>query len=379
MDLSILSANLKRVRAAKARSQAEIAEAAGLSLTGYRNIEDGASAPRVDSLIKIASVLGVRLEELFVAPRELKAVRFRRDGRMNTRDDVLHHVSRWLTGYNDLEELLGARRPFLLAAALGHIPSRAKALDRARRLAPAVRQQMKLSDDELIRDIAGLLEHHGIKFLPVRYAAEGFFGLSVGAASGGPAVVVNVWERIPVERRIFTAAHELGHLLLHPGAFDVDRTEEEVAEEREANEFASHFLMPDETLWKEWEDARGLPYLERVLKVKAIFRVSWQAVVYRYQLGRPQGERAELWERFYRDYEAEFGRPLRKTEEPSAAGSSLSAEEPEQVPAFGLQEDRLQALVRQALDEEKITLSRAAEILEIKIPEMRKLASSWVE
>jgi Zn-dependent peptidase ImmA (M78 family)/transcriptional regulator with XRE-family HTH domain len=380
MDLSILSANLKRFRAAKARTQNEIAEAAGLSLTGYRNIEDGASAPRVDSLMRVAAVLGVRLEALFVAPKELKAVRFRRDERMSSRDDILHHVGRWLASYNDLEDLLAERKPLLLGRALDDLPVKLKGMERARRLAPAVRKQMGLRDDELIRDIAGLLEHHGIKFLPIRYAVEGFFGLSVGAESGGPAVVINVWERIPVERRIFTAAHELGHLLLHPEDFDVDETAEKSPKEREADEFGSHFLMPDETFSKEWADACGLSYVQRVLKVKAIFRVSWQAVVYRYQRTRPEAEREDLWLKFYRDFEAELGKPLRKTEEPpSAGGSSLSAEEPEQVSAFGLRQDRLERLVRQALDAEKITLSRAAEILDLKLADMRKLASSWVE
>jgi hypothetical protein len=33
-------------------------------------------------------------------------------------------------------------------------------------------------------------------------------------SDGGPAVVVNVWGRLSVERWIFTAAHELGHLMI---------------------------------------------------------------------------------------------------------------------------------------------------------------------
>lgn len=45
--------------------------------------------------------------------------------------------------------------------------------------------------------------------------SDDFFGLSIGPADGGPAVVVNVWDGISVERWIFTAAHELGHLVLH--------------------------------------------------------------------------------------------------------------------------------------------------------------------
>ncbi|ADG07796.1 protein of unknown function DUF955 [Kyrpidia tusciae DSM 2912] len=61
---------------------------------------------------------------------------------------------------------------------------------------------------------------------------------------GGPAIVVNTWDRISVERRIFSAAHELGHLLLHLSVYRVEEESEVKAQENEANLFASHFLMP---------------------------------------------------------------------------------------------------------------------------------------
>lgn len=51
---------------------------------------------------------------------------------------------------------------------------------------------------------------------PKEVMSDGFFGLSIGPTDRGPLVVVNVWGRISVERWILTAAHELGHLLLHP-------------------------------------------------------------------------------------------------------------------------------------------------------------------
>ena len=56
--------------------------------------------------------------------------------------------------------------------------------------------------------------------------------------------MVNVRERIPVERRIFSAAHELGHLILHLNAYDVSKEVENEKEETDANLFAAHFLMP---------------------------------------------------------------------------------------------------------------------------------------
>lgn len=60
--------------------------------------------------------------------------------------------------------------------------------------------------------------------------------------------MVNTWERSSVERWIFTAAHELGHLLLHFEDYGQGIKEEDKAHEREADAFAAEFLMPDGSL-----------------------------------------------------------------------------------------------------------------------------------
>ncbi|MDD9984029.1 MAG: ImmA/IrrE family metallo-endopeptidase [Gammaproteobacteria bacterium] len=75
-------------------------------------------------------------------------------------------------------------------------------------------------------------------------------------AGRGPAVVVNTWDRISVERWIFTAAHEFGHLLLHPDENRRDATELPVQAEREADVFASEFLMPETAFATEWEETQ---------------------------------------------------------------------------------------------------------------------------
>jgi len=74
---------------------------------------------------------------------------------------------------------------------------------------------------------------------PLCIATTSSSACPVAKDDGGPAVVVNVWERISVERWIFTAAHELGHLLLHLWRYSVDNRDENKAEEREADKFAA--------------------------------------------------------------------------------------------------------------------------------------------
>ena len=74
----------------------------------------------------------------------------------------------------------------------------------------------------------------------------------------------NVWNGFPLSVDL-SAVHELGHLL-HLDSFDVE--EEDPQEEKEANLFAANFLMPEEVFLKEWEEAKGLPLIDRVMKVK---------------------------------------------------------------------------------------------------------------
>ncbi|WP_433931031.1 helix-turn-helix domain-containing protein [Sorangium cellulosum] len=396
MDPSVLSTNLRRLRTAGKQSQGQVAEAAGLSRVGYRNIEAGEVMPRVDTLLRIAGALGVKLAELLVPARTMRHVRFRAQKKMTTREELLSVVARDLENYNLLEELLGgknAKLPFAFHHVREQYAQAAPGPERAKQAAAAARRQARLDHQggphELVRDICGLLEDRGVKVLtPKIVASEGFFGLSIATEDGGPAIVVNTWDRISVERWIFTAAHELAHLILHPGAYDVTRTEENEAEEDEANVFASYFLMPPEVWRRELDDTRGLALLDRVLKLKRIFHVSWQTVIFRMTEDQPKEKKQRYWQRFYFDYGRRAGRHLAKTEEPnplpprafySGAPADRAAEEPRGLESDDFVEDRRRRLVRLAVDRDLISLSKAADTLGLTIEEMRELADSWTE
>ncbi|MDP9148343.1 MAG: XRE family transcriptional regulator [Myxococcota bacterium] len=384
MDLSVLSANLRRLRAANGMSQADLADAAQLSCVGYRNIESGASAPRVDSLIRLAAALGVRLEELLAPVRTLHGVRFRAQKKMTTRGELLADVARWIDDYVELEGLLEAELPFKFEAVRKKVGGMRAGEARAQKAAALAREAIKI-DEEIIRDICGLLEDNGVKVFTPKLASDGFFGLSVSEADGGPAIVVNTWERLSVERWIFTAAHELGHLLLHLDAYDVTKADEEPGQEKEADTFASYFLMPDALFKKEFAEARGLPLVKLVFKLKRIFRVSWKSVLYRIASQSPDG--AKLWPRFQWEYKSATGRTLGKADEPdslvaeafrSVRPSAKVADEPEHLVEGDFMEDRLSRLVRKAVEDDEISLGRAAEILRIDLEDMRELSNSWV-
>jgi Zn-dependent peptidase ImmA (M78 family)/DNA-binding XRE family transcriptional regulator len=386
MSLETLSCNLQRLRLARGLSQDKLAQAAGISRIAYINIERRQSEPRADTLRALAKALQVRVPELLVEEPALKRVRFRSLKRLKRREQVLVEVGQKLRDFVELESQLNA------AESKDFDALRALAARARRRGIPAVASAMRshfgLTEHEPVHDICGLLEHQGIKVLSVNIATDAFLGLSVAEEDGGPAVVVNTWERLPVEHWIFSAAHELAHLLLHLQAYSVDEESEDKDQERDADTFASHFLMPDAVFRREWDSTVGLPLFDRVLKVKRVFRVSWRTVLYRLNEDFSDPiQRKRIWIHFSKAYQKRNSKVLLKMDEPEGVGidsyralSDLhkAGPEPAGMDRHDFQSDLLWRLVRQAIMGGDITMARGAEILGIKLNDMRDLAESWV-
>lgn len=380
--------NLLPTRLARGLTQAQVAKAAGITRLAYARIENGDAEPKVNTLLKIAEALDVRLEDLLVQVPIPKAVRFRAQKRLVSRDHVLIDVARWLSDYSFLEAELNASVD--LDYAFEHLAARLAKMkpgqERALQAAEEARELLDLSEDEPIRDICGLLESAGIRIYPMVLASQGFFGLSIAPHDGGPAIVVNVHNRISVERWIFSAAHELGHLLMHLDAYDVNQTQEDEAQEHEADVFASFFLMPERVFEREWEDTSGLAFVDRVLKVKRMFRVSYQTVLYR--LATTTSLADGVWAKFQAGYRQRTGRTLSKYDEPiplnaqvfrASLAEALGSREPEKLSQKDFVPERLARLVRMAFEKGSISLSRAAEILRLDLDTMRERAASWAE
>jgi Zn-dependent peptidase ImmA (M78 family)/DNA-binding XRE family transcriptional regulator len=374
----VIAHNLKQIRAVKGMTQAAVAERAGISLPTYTNVERGKTTPLVSTLQKIASALEVKTRELVLQVRPLKAVRFRAAKRMKSPAFILADVGRWLDDFNQLEEMLSLHDPYLFKDLQRSLRKRIKER-RAIEAASKAREIAGLGEKEVIRDICGLLESTGVKVYPISLDSKDFFGLSVAEDDGGPAIVVNVHKDISVERQIFSAAHELGHLILHLDTYDVEDKEEDSDQEKDANYFSSHFLMPNNIFRNEWNDARGLGLVNCVLKVKRIFKVSYKTILYRLiELGVVD---KSIWMMFNVAFNRAYNKSLRNHYEPFGldehAPEAMRSCEPGDLEPMDFVEDRLSRLVREAFEADMISMSRAAEILRINHSEMRELVSSW--
>ncbi len=388
MDGTIISKNLRRLRVARGFSQEKVAALAEIARPSYVRIEAGDAQPKVSTLMALAEALGVSLSELVTPIPSLLNVRFRALKKLTSREQILAQVGRWLNDYRELEDLLGAHQRYNFSNVELPAPSEQDPAVRQNRAVQLARHRRKCLElgNQPIRDICGLLESAGVKLFPIQVMSDAFFGLSVAPDPLGPAVIVNTWERISVERQIFSAAHELGHLLLHLSAYVGTATDEVPEEETEANLFASEFLMPQEGFDKEWKDTYGLPFVDRVLKVKRIYRVSYKTVLYRLWKEPDYPFKDDIWQKFAVQYRRVYGKlgfkdepyPLTPDHFSQSNPEPLRSREPKRLSNVDFVEDRLSGLVRKAIDEEKITLGRGAEILGLSLDAMRERTECWV-
>lgn len=307
------------------------------------------SMPSSGVLIALAKGLGVSVGYLLGDEKLIvEGVEFRKKASTSRREEaqveakLLHHLERYLK----LEELLG------LASVEWDKPREApypaRSLEDAEHAAATLRTAWGLGLDP-IPNLAELLEERGIKVCSLD--ADDIGGLTARVtAPGKPGIPVIVVNRLSWgERKRFTLAHELGHMVLDPHP--------DVNAEKAANRFAGAFLMPAEALWREVGKHRTSISLGELVQIKGLFGASLQAIAYRCRdLGIfGDGVFRRLFmlfnERGWRSY---------PYEEPGAIKPGL--EEPK----------RMARLCYRALAEDAISEAMAAEILDTSVRDLRQ-------
>jgi Zn-dependent peptidase ImmA (M78 family)/DNA-binding XRE family transcriptional regulator len=128
-----------------------------------------------------------------------------------------------------------------------------------------------------IQDIVRVLEKHGVLVYFFEYPFissqnKNFDGVSF-FASGVPVILVN--NKIQNARKVFTIAHELGHLVMHnQKEFFIDKNRDI---EKEANRFASEFIAPLYSVLEELSDLT----LEKLFQLKSYWKISAAAILYK--------------------------------------------------------------------------------------------------
>jgi Zn-dependent peptidase ImmA (M78 family)/DNA-binding XRE family transcriptional regulator len=223
----------RRLREARERlglTQAQVALRIGKTPTAISYWEGGQRSPDLDDILALGDILNIGPNELLRRPPQVIA---RAEAAALNMDDVSEAVDRALA----LPDLL------LPPPDVPDAPSSnpAEAAGFARRRAGEATAPIQVTH---------VLEQCGCRYeeddLPDEL--QGF----VVVVDEHPVVVVKRSD--PLQRRRFTAAHELGHVLLrHYDTFHLDLSANEGAppnynwrHERAANDFAASLLMPEE-------------------------------------------------------------------------------------------------------------------------------------
>lgn len=263
---------LKLARARRGLTAKALAEQAGVSVDTIKRLEKGRNEPEPDTIKKLSGALGYPVEFFFgskIDAVDPGAVSFRSFSKMTARerDASLGAGSVGLMLSEWVEERFGLPESALIDLSYESDPEVAAA---------HVRQHWSLGEQP-VADLLSLLEAKGVRLfsLTENTASVNAFSFWRG---GKPYIFLNNFKTAESSR--FDAAHELAHLVMHMhGDPKKGRNVE-----REANAFASAFLMPAADL------IARIPRritADIVIRAKARWRVSAMAMAYRlHQLGR---------------------------------------------------------------------------------------------
>lgn len=282
----------------------EVGDRAGITAQSVSNYENGRQVPSVQVLERLADALRFPVS-FFHAPEldpvTVDQVSFRARSKLSARKrEIALSVGQLAIEFHDWMSKLYHLPPPDLPSLNKPDPETAAGIVRAR---------WNLGSAPL-GNIIHLLESHGVRVfsLAPEYSDVDAFSFY---SDGVPFVFLNTMKT--AERGRFDAAHELGHLVLHGQGQDLTR----IQAEQEANDFASSFLMPRESVIAHMPAA---PLVDQILIGKMIWNVAALALAYRlHDIGM-------LSDWHYRTTCIELGRRGYKSKEPDGSqreGSQL--------------------------------------------------------
>ena len=365
----IIGERLRRQREAVGMKVTELADLLGVSRNTITNYESGKTEPGASELMKIVRSLGCSLMDLLPGEQELPATRFafRAHQELRTNRRILASAQKFLRAYADIEAITGTRLlPRLREFPID--PEKEDGEEEIERAAAYTRDKCSTTDWAPER-IAQVLESLGIRCLFFDWEGAGLDALSV--VQGDMKLVMLHRRKRVVERTIMSAAHELGHLVLHPDLF-TSRPNDKLdgrEYEKQANFFAGCFLVPTKDLEEIWRSERldRLPLERALLLLKEVFRVSFWALYQRVlQIGLAEME--------YRHMVQRVKRMLGVT-----GRAKMEELEPNPLPEEALHlTTRFQRLICSAFLQGEIGTAKVAEMLQMTVEEAKELTTGWV-
>ncbi len=270
-------ARIKLVRELNGWTQSEVAQEHSVTQPFIAQIENGWSPVPADFLQAYAFRTGFSLSFFEAPPAEselpLGSLLFRARADITEREQkaLRAHAS---LAHEVLERMLAGKSIREIPVRVPNVPGDPE------RAAALARSELGLAPDSPVAHVVHTMEEAGILVigLPAAFAKSDAFCVWARTPIGARRPIVVISANRAADRVRLSAAHELGHLVMHnplPQRPDVHE---------EANRFAGAFLLPADALRTELEGAPTT--LETFLAIKLKWGVSVQAAVVRaHQLG----------------------------------------------------------------------------------------------
>lgn len=317
-----------------------------VSRQALHKYEKGEVIPDSEMMGYLCQALDVRPDYFYQSPMvELGKIEFRKFQRLSAKDNnsIIEKTRDFLSRYQEIEEILGIETVFQNPLEDCEIHSLQDVEEAAKKL----REHWKLGIGAL-SNILELLEDKGIRILEIDENPD-FSGMQTWVDKI-PVIVVNKNKEVPLDRKRFTALHELAHLLLK-GVCDMPHTQKETY----CHYFAGAMLFHQENVKSEIGEKRNHLSINELGAIKMQYGISIKALTYRLR------DLGCITESYHKQFVYLMNHHL-----------GMRTQEPAKFDYKGIEKsNRFEQLIFRALAENLITISKAASLKNQKLAEFR--------
>ncbi len=267
--------NNERLKAARLLAglslrQLEEALSNRISYNSINKYEKGLMQPETGTVLRLAEVLKVTPGYFFeTSSIQLGEINFRKHSSPTLAEveQIKEKVKDKALRYIEAERLLNVEKPFNNPISKRQVKNR----ERAEEMAEMVRSEWGLGSKP-IPNVIEMLEENEVKVIEIE-ASDKFDGLSTFVDGRIPVVVVN--DSFTIERKRFTALHELGHLMMNI------KIDDEKEKENACHRFAGALLFPAAEVRKTLGERRSNVSIGELVAIKEEYGISAQAAMRR--------------------------------------------------------------------------------------------------
>lgn len=367
----VIGLNIEKLKQSKGLTNEEIGNIIGVTRVTVAKYLSGDQVIDSAKLFKLANQFNLPLSWFMKSNDEPMTFMFRADNPQENFDDNLaRSLNKFLNEYIHILEIAEENHiSYLPQAYRLHLKGNKLSEDDhelIREIAEKQRKQFGL-EEVFDYDIYSILEKNNINVVSLNLNNRNIYGLSAYSKDKGAFIVINDHPNIPEERKIFSALHELGHLIFHRDDYKNEPVDLAYSKSRNninekiANTFASYFLIPRNQLRANKKYFRGfVSEFSNIFRIKKEFGASALALM------------LALLEEGYID-NRNYGFLKKRLNE-----SGFSEKEPQSITAIE-KNRKFKSMLQKLYSEEKIRIDKVIEILEFLGADSSKLIKSWTE